>query len=91
MIYTVVVLHEVDGRYTVLVPALKGCTTWGETLPEALRMAEEAILAYLEGLQELGKEFPNDVETVSFDWNEAQEASVYRIKINEVVAVTPNA
>ena len=53
--YTVVVVPERDGRYSVTVPALNDCATFGESLPEALSMAEEAILAYLDGLQALGK------------------------------------
>ena len=58
MQYTVVVLKERDGRYSVVAPALDGCATFGETLPEALRMAEEAILAYLDGLEALGRAAP---------------------------------
>lgn len=37
-----------DGGYTVLVPALPGCITEGETKEEALRNAREAIVLYLE-------------------------------------------
>ena len=46
--YTVVLMREPDGRYSVSVPALPGCLTWGEHLPEALRMAQEAIEAYVQ-------------------------------------------
>jgi len=49
--YTVVLRTEPEGGYTVLVPALSGCVTYGETLAEALRMAEDAIACYLEGVQ----------------------------------------
>jgi predicted RNase H-like HicB family nuclease len=42
MTYTVAVLRESDGRYSVSVPALKGCHTWGDTLPEALSHAQGA-------------------------------------------------
>lgn len=58
--YSVVVLREKDGRHSVIIPALPGCATWGETLPEALRMAEEAIQAYTDGLREQGKPMPPD-------------------------------
>jgi predicted RNase H-like HicB family nuclease len=87
MTYTVVVLHERDGRYSVVVPALSGCATWGETLPQALDMAKEAILAYLDGLQELGKPVPPDTETVAVDLGDATEASVYRVLAEEAAAV----
>ena len=38
---------------TVLVPALPGCVTYGQTIDEALRMAEEAIHCHLLGLADL--------------------------------------
>lgn len=87
MIYTVVVLHEADGRYSVVVPALPGCATWGESLPEALRLAEEAILAYLDGLSALGKPVPPDVAPVTVELGEAREASVYRVTVREAAQV----
>ena len=79
--YSVVVLREKDGRYSVIVPALPGCATWGETLPEALHMAEEAIYAYIDGLREQGKIAPPDVPVVSVDLGEATEASVYKLTV----------
>ena len=77
--YSVIVLREKDGRYSVIVPALSGCATWGETLPEALHMAEEAILAYIDGMRELGKSAPPDVPVVAVDLGDATEASVYKL------------
>jgi antitoxin HicB len=87
MTYTVVLLHEADGRYSVIVPALPGCATWGDDVPEALRMAEEAILGYLGGLEDLGKPIPPDVAPISVDLGEAREASVYRVTIREAAEV----
>ena len=83
MAYTVVVLRERDGRCSVLVPALSGCTTWADTLPEALDRVKEAILAYFDGLQELDKAIPPDVETVGVALGDAREAFVCRIAIKE--------
>ena len=37
-----------EGGYTVLVPALPGCLSEGETREEALANIEEAIVLYLE-------------------------------------------
>jgi antitoxin HicB len=85
--YTVVMLRERDGRYSAVVPALPGCATWGETLPEALKMAEEAILAYRDGQEALGKLMPPDVATVNFDLGEATEASVYKVAVAEEAVV----
>jgi len=36
---------ETDGTYTVIVPALPGCLTFGDTIEEALEMAKDAIEA----------------------------------------------
>jgi antitoxin HicB len=63
--YTVVLRREEDGRYSVSVPALPGCHTWGETLPQALHMVEEAIEGYLEVLEEDGDPWPADVQAPS--------------------------
>jgi predicted RNase H-like HicB family nuclease len=48
--YTVVLTPELDGDgYSVVVPALPGCFTEGDTVEEALEMAKDAIVPYLEG------------------------------------------
>lgn len=56
--YRIRLLKEDDGGYTVIVPALPGCVTFGETIDDALSMAKEAIEGYIETLNELGKEVP---------------------------------
>jgi antitoxin HicB len=85
--YTVVVTREQDGRYTVRVPALDDCASFGDTLPEALTMVQEAILAYIDGLHALGKDPPPDVDAVSVRLGEASEASVYRVSVREEAPV----
>ncbi len=40
--YTVL-LYPDEGVYSVVVPALPGCVTWGHTVDEALTMARDAI------------------------------------------------
>ena len=47
--------------YNVVVPALPGCITWGATLEEARRMAEDAIQLYVESLVANGEPVPEDV------------------------------
>ncbi|TET40274.1 MAG: hypothetical protein E3J66_07085 [Dehalococcoidia bacterium] len=44
--------------YTVRVPALPGCTTYGRTKEEALERAKEAIAGFIEGLQKAGEPVP---------------------------------
>ena len=84
MTYTVVLLKEAEGGYSVSVPALKGCHTQGETLPEALEMAREAILCHTSSLRRRGLPVPNDVRRVAFDWGLAYaEALTYRVDVQE--------
>ena len=87
MTYTVVLTREEDGRYSVSVPALKGCHTWGENLPHALQMAEEAIQLYLEVVEDDGKAIPPDTSEVTLDMTEATEALIYKLPVREVAAV----
>ena len=48
-----VVLEPSDeGGYTVLVPALPGCISEGETREEALEHIQEAIALYLEPVED---------------------------------------
>ena len=47
-------LHkEKEGGFTVSVPALPGCITYGEDVDEAIEMAKEAISLYIEELQDI--------------------------------------
>ncbi len=46
--YTIILVLEEEGGYSVEVPALPGCYTQGETREEAVAMAREAIELYLE-------------------------------------------
>ena len=41
--YKLRLIPEPDRSYTVFVPALPGCITFGETIDEAIEMAKEAI------------------------------------------------
>jgi antitoxin HicB len=57
--YSVVLIpDEESGGYTVEVPDLPGCITEGDTVEEALKMAEEAIEGFLEVLKQDGDPIP---------------------------------
>jgi antitoxin HicB len=58
--YTVILRQEPEGGYTVLVPALRGCVTWGRNVIESLEMAREAIECYLESLAKHGEAVPEE-------------------------------
>jgi antitoxin HicB len=48
--YKILLREEPEGGYTVTVPVLPGCVTFGKTLNEAIDMAREAIEIYIENL-----------------------------------------
>jgi len=57
--YRIFLRKEPEGGYTVIVPSLPGCVTFGESVEEAIKMAEDAIGLYLESLRAHGEAIPN--------------------------------
>jgi len=49
-----------QGGFTVTVPMLPGCVTYGETMDEARAMAREAIELYVEDMAADGEKIPPD-------------------------------
>jgi antitoxin HicB len=45
--YKILLRKEPEGDYTVTVPALPGCITYGENIDHAMEMAKEAIGLYI--------------------------------------------
>ena len=63
-------LHiEPEGGFTVTVPALPGCITYGKNLNEAIEMAKEAIELYIEVLQENEEIVIDDSNTLEYSLN----------------------
>ena len=58
--YRIFLRKEPEGGYTVIVPSLPGCVTFGETVDEAIAMAREAIELYIEGMLARGEEVPTE-------------------------------
>ena len=56
--YRVLLQKEPEGGYTVIVPILPGCVTYGETIEEAKKMAKDAISLYIESLTAHNEEIP---------------------------------
>lgn len=58
-------LHkEPEGGYTVIVPALPGCITWGEDINQATLMARGAIEDYIAKLKYIEESIPDDSDTL---------------------------
>ncbi|MGC8933391.1 MAG: type II toxin-antitoxin system HicB family antitoxin, partial [Candidatus Methanodesulfokora sp.] len=60
LVYRVLLRKEPEGGYTVIVPFLPGCITYGDTVEEALKNAKEAIELYIESLKEHREDIPTD-------------------------------
>jgi antitoxin HicB len=67
--YKIMLHKEDEGGYTVTVPALPGCITYGENVDEAISMAKDAIDLYIEELQSRGENIPDDSNTLEYSLN----------------------
>ncbi|HPA25243.1 MAG TPA: type II toxin-antitoxin system HicB family antitoxin [bacterium] len=48
--YNIILKPEKQGGFTVVVPSLPGCVTYGRDLAEAKKMAKDAIKVYVASL-----------------------------------------
>lgn len=64
--YKIFLHKEPEGAYTVTVPALPGCITYGENVDDAISMAKEAISLYISDLKEKGESIPDNSETLEY-------------------------
>ena len=64
--YRILLNREPEGGYTVTVPALPGCVTYGENVDEAIVMAKEAIELYIESLVEHNEPIPDESNTLEY-------------------------
>ncbi|MGC1122672.1 MAG: type II toxin-antitoxin system HicB family antitoxin [Candidatus Methanofastidiosia archaeon] len=64
--YRVLLRNEPEGGYTVVVPSLPGCVTFGDSVEEAITMAKEAIELYIESLRAHKEEIPTEENTLEY-------------------------
>ena len=62
--FRIMLRPEPEGGYTVIVPSLPGCITYGDSVDKAVSMAEDAIRAYLESMKKHGEEIVDDSMTL---------------------------
>ena len=65
MRYQIILRPEPEGGYTVFVPTLPGCITWGRTLPLARKMAADAIGDDIESVPKHGEPIPVDDDNLT--------------------------
>jgi predicted RNase H-like HicB family nuclease len=56
--YRILLNKEPEGGFTVTVPALLGCITYGADMDEAITNAKEAVELFLESLAAHGEPIP---------------------------------
>ncbi len=64
--YQILLKEKPEGGYTVIIPSLPGCVTYGDSIEEAIEMAKEAIELYIEILKEHGEEIPTEKEMLKY-------------------------
>ena len=74
--YNVIFCPEPEGGFTVIVPSLPGCVTYGSNLTEAKKMVVDAIKGYITSLRKHKESTPTDEE------NFFASVEVKRIPVN---------
>jgi len=77
--YHLIFRPEPEGGFTVVVPALPGCITYGRTISDAKRMASDAIRGYIASLKRHGEPIPSDNESfiAAIDFPLSRRSSVH--------------
>lgn len=89
--YEIVLAPEAEGGYSVFVPDLPSVVTQGETVPEAIAMAKEAIELYLKAMEEDGLPIPSvQRERVAVGGLATQPSPVAK-RANEPLLLSPSA
>ncbi len=60
--YNLIFRPEQERGFTVIVPSLPGCITYGKNLEEAKEMARDAIEGYIYSLKKHKESIPSDVD-----------------------------
>ncbi len=55
---------ESDGRWSVSIPALPGCASWGSSPQEALDNIKDAAEIYIEDMKDAGEVLPTQSDEV---------------------------
>ena len=55
---------EPEGGYTISVPSLPGCISYGKTFEEAIEMIKDAMAGWLAVAKEEGLPIPEQFETI---------------------------
>ena len=75
-VYPATIQHEEDGRYSIWFDDLPGCATSGETLPQAIMMARDAMGGWLDCAIANGDAVPEPSGTWIIELKPGQEVAL---------------
>ena len=64
--FRILLKKEPEGGFTVLVPSLPGCITYGDTVDESIANTKEAIELYIESLKAHDEEIPTEENMLEY-------------------------
>lgn len=77
--YRILLNKEPECGYTVTVPVLPGCITFGETIEESIENSKDAITLYVESLVAHGEQIPTKENTFEYTLSVPLEDSLFSI------------
>lgn len=69
--YTIVIEPDENNTFHGYVPALRGCHTCGDSIPETMENLKEAIELYIKDIEESGQSLPIDIISQNFSMQTA--------------------
>ncbi|MCL5073889.1 MAG: type II toxin-antitoxin system HicB family antitoxin [Actinobacteria bacterium] len=72
--FKILLKKEPEGGFTVFVPSLPGCITYGDTIDESIINAKEAIELYIESLKAHGEEIPTEENMLEYTLTVSENA-----------------
>jgi predicted RNase H-like HicB family nuclease len=67
--YKILLHPEPEGGFTVTVPSLPGCITYGDNVEHAVAMAKDAVNVYLDELQDRAEPIFDDTNVIVYTLN----------------------
>ena len=64
--FKILLKKEPEGGFTVTVPSLAGCITYGNNIDDSIEKAKEAIELYIESLKAHNEEIPSEEDTLEY-------------------------
>lgn len=81
--------YENDSGYSVIVPDLENCATEGDSLSDAISMAEAAACAKILELEEKGIAIPSSSDMSDFELDDNETIHMLRLNLAQYIQNIP--